>query len=49
MASIIEAKGAKITRWRAVVRRKAYSVESAYFNKNADAQSWARSNETKVD
>ena len=32
-----------------MVRRKGYPVESAYFDRKTDAQSWARSIETKID
>ena len=49
MATIVEVKGAKRTRWRAMVRRKGYPVESAYFDRKTDAQSWARSVEAKID
>ncbi|MDU8927666.1 site-specific integrase [Alisedimentitalea sp. MJ-SS2] len=49
MASILEVKGAKGTRWRAMVRRKGYPPQSAYFDRKTDAQSWARSIEAKID
>lgn len=49
MASIIDVKSAKGRRWRAMVRRKGYPTESAYFDRKTDAQSWARSIETKID
>ena len=45
LASIVELKAAK----RAMVRRKGYPSESAYFDRKADAQSWARLIETKID
>jgi hypothetical protein len=32
-----------------MVRRKGYPTESAYFDRKIDAQSWARSIETKID
>lgn len=49
MASIQKISGKKGDRWKAVVRRKGFGTQTQTFGKKKDAETWARSIDTKID
>jgi len=49
LASIQKISGKKGDRWKAVVRRKGFGTQSQTFLRKKDAETWARSIDTKID
>lgn len=48
LATISKIQGAKGTRYRAMVQRKGFPMESAYFERKTDAQKWAQTIEAQI-
>ncbi len=49
MASVQKISGKKGDRWKAVVRRKGFGTQTQTFGKKKDAETWARSIDTRID